>query len=126
MLFLIVNAYNTHIDYYILSLQSMNVAVFVSSSGHANTPVRLSNGNNYGTVRVYHGGRWGTICGDNFDDADAEVICRMQGYSEPWYVNDSLLGQAYVRNSFSRQGFVVNNVLGPRYKSTRLLRVWVY
>lgn len=44
--------------------------------------VRLVNGryNWEGRVEVYHGGQWGSICDDNFDRQDAQVICSMLGY----------------------------------------------
>lgn len=33
-----------------------------------------------GTIEILHNGRWGTVCDDNFDKVDADVICRMMGY----------------------------------------------
>lgn len=34
-----------------------------------------------GTIEVLHNGRWGTICDDMFDKADADVICSMLGFN---------------------------------------------
>ncbi|XP_061628246.1 neurotrypsin isoform X3 [Phyllopteryx taeniolatus] len=46
-------------------------------------PIRLVGGRSMseGTVEVFHAGQWGSICDDQWDDSDAEVICRQLGLS---------------------------------------------
>ncbi|XP_033891791.3 neurotrypsin-like [Acipenser ruthenus] len=61
-------------------------------------PVRLLGGisEREGRVEVYHAGQWGTICDDQWDDADAEVVCRQLGFggvAKAW--SQAYFGEGY-------------------------------
>lgn len=53
--------------------------------------VRLVNGGpNFGRIEVYHRGEWGTICDDNWNIRNGNVLCKMLGYARA----SSVFGEA--------------------------------
>ena len=44
--------------------------------------VRMLGGSGpFGTVEVFNGGMWGTICDEHFDQEDGNVMCRQLGFT---------------------------------------------
>lgn len=60
-----------------------------------NTPLRIVNGNSAseGRVEVYHNGRWGTICDDDWGTTEATLVCKMAGYQYGKSYGNAYFGQ---------------------------------
>ncbi|NWU52146.1 MARCO protein, partial [Dromas ardeola] len=49
--------------------------------GSFNSFIRIAEGGRRGRVEIFHQESWGTICDDGWSTQDANVVCRMLGYS---------------------------------------------
>ena len=71
--------------------------LFPHSGNYVNTRlVSLSNNasqDTEGRVEVNYQGQWGTVCGNNWDENDATVVCNQLGYSGPSSANVGVYGR---------------------------------
>ena len=82
--------------------------------------------NGIGRVEVFYGGKWGTICDDDWDMNDATVVCRQLGYKytiralrrgpsvlsgsgKIWLDNVNCTGSEQNLTSCAHNGWGVNN-----------------
>eukprot|EP00057_Strongylocentrotus_purpuratus_P009230 XP_011663704.1 PREDICTED: deleted in malignant brain tumors 1 protein [Strongylocentrotus purpuratus] len=89
-----------------------------------------------GRVEIYHNGYWGTVCNDNWDTTDADVVCRQLGYAGVdvlidggtglgpiWLDEVACDGSEAMLSSCSHRGWGVNNCGHPEDAGVRCLSV---
>ncbi|XP_077981230.1 scavenger receptor cysteine-rich domain-containing protein DMBT1-like isoform X2 [Glandiceps talaboti] len=68
-----------------------SVPSYTPDEGH----IRLTGGNwsNEGRLEIYHNGKWGSVCDDNFNSKSVEVVCQQLGYLPGIFLNLAAFGE---------------------------------
>lgn len=77
--------------------QSINYRTSNTSTREKEGQIRLVGSTHYqGNVEIYHLGRWGSICDDEWDEIEAKIVCKLLGFSNviPIATANSRFGKA--------------------------------
>jgi len=80
---------------------------------------------NQGRVEIYQYGKWWTVCDDNFDTNDAQVVCRMMGYSSRYCTNFTTIQTIHDVSLLNTvKIFILDSMQASRLKSLTVRIFW--